>query len=73
MSSRKPVPWPAPSLAMALLVRLAACREYLKEADEQIRESRDDEEASRIARETIDFLTHWLKSFAPNSSRIPPR
>ncbi len=48
---------------MELLARLAACREQLKEAAEQLRESSDDKEASRIAQETIDFLTHWLKSF----------
>jgi hypothetical protein len=46
---------------MELLARLAACREQLKEAAEQLRESSDDKEASRIAQETIDFLT--LKSF----------
>jgi hypothetical protein len=48
---------------MALLVRLAACREQLKEAAEQFRQARDDKDASRIAEETIDFLTHWLKGF----------
>ena len=51
------------SLAMALLARLAACREQLKQTAEQLREARDDKDASRIAQETIDFLTHWLKSF----------
>jgi hypothetical protein len=63
MSIRKPHPSPTTSLAMALLARLAACREQLKQAAEQLRESRDDKDASRIAQETIDFLTHWLKSF----------
>ena len=57
MSSRKLVSSPAPSLAMALLARLAACREQLKEAAEQFRQARDDKDASRIAEETIDFLT----------------
>jgi hypothetical protein len=63
MPSRKPDRSLATSLAMALLARLATCREQLREAAEQLRESRDDKEASRIAQETIDFLTHWLKSF----------
>ena len=63
MPSRKPDRSLVTSLAMALLARLGACREQLKEAAEQLRESRDDKEASRIAQETIDFLTHWLKSF----------
>jgi hypothetical protein len=63
MPSRKPFSSPAPSLALALLAGLAACREQLKQAAEQLRESRDDKDASRIAQETIDFLTHWLKAF----------
>ena len=69
MPSRKPFPSPAPSLAMALLTRLAACREQLKQAAEQLRESRDDKDASRIAQETIDFLTHWFKSFQVTAVR----
>jgi hypothetical protein len=67
MPSRKPSP--ATSLAMALLARLATCREQLKEAADQLRESRDDEDASRIAQDTIDFLTHWLKSFQVTAVR----
>jgi hypothetical protein len=54
---------------MALLARLGACREQLKEAAGQLRESRDDKDASRIARETIDFLTHWIKSFQVTAGR----
>jgi hypothetical protein len=69
MSSRKRDPSLAISLAMALLARLAACREQLKEAAEQLRHSRDDKDASRIAQETIDFLTHWLKSFQVTAGR----
>jgi hypothetical protein len=69
MSSRKRDPSLAISLAMALLARLAACREQLKEAAEQLRQSRDDKDASRIAQETIDFLTHWLKSFQVTAGR----
>jgi hypothetical protein len=69
MPSRKPFPSPAPSLAMALLARLAACREQLTQAAEQLRESPDDKDASRIAQETIDFLTHWLKSFQVTAVR----
>jgi hypothetical protein len=45
------------------LERLGTCREQLKEAAEQLRQSPDDKDASRIALETIDFLTQWLKSF----------
>jgi hypothetical protein len=63
MPSRKPDRSLATSRAMALLARLGTCREKLREAAEQLRGSRDDKEASRIAQETIDFLTHWLKSF----------
>jgi hypothetical protein len=48
---------------MELLARLATCREQLKVAAEQLRQSPDDNDASRIAQETIDFLTHWLKTF----------
>jgi hypothetical protein len=61
MSSRKSA-LPT-SLAMELLTRLAACRERLKLAAEQLRQSPDDKDASRIAQETIDFLTQWIKSF----------
>jgi hypothetical protein len=59
----------ATSLAMALLTRLGACREQLKEAAEQLRELGDDKDASRIARETIDFLTHWIESFQVTAGR----
>jgi hypothetical protein len=69
MSGRKRDPSLAISLAMVLLARLAACREQLKQAAEQLRESRDDKNASRIAHETIDFLTHWLKSFQVTAGR----
>ena len=74
MPSRKPPR--ETSLAMALLACLAKCREHLKEAAEQFRESRDDEEASRITQETIDFLAQWLKSFqilARSSFVLPMR
>ena len=63
MPSRKPDRSLATSPAMALLERLAVCRDQLKMTAEQLRESRDDKEASRTAQETIDFLMHWLKSF----------
>ena len=69
MPSRKPFPSPAPSLALALLARLAACREQLRESADQLRESRDDKDASRIAQETVDFLTHWIKSFQVTAGR----
>jgi hypothetical protein len=51
------------SLAMEMLTCLAPCRERLKEAAEQLRQSPDDEDASRVAQETTDYLTHWIKSF----------
>jgi hypothetical protein len=60
MPSRNPLP---ASLAMELLTRLALCREQLRRAAERLRESRDDDDASCIARETIDFLAQWLKTF----------
>jgi hypothetical protein len=63
MPGRKPLPLPSPSLAMELLARLATCRERLKKTAEQFRQSPDDNDASRIAQETVDFLTHWIKSF----------
>jgi hypothetical protein len=66
--SRRQAP-PATSLAMALLAPLGACREQLKEAAEQLRELRDDKHAWRIARETIDFLTHSIKSFQVTAGR----
>jgi hypothetical protein len=69
MSSHKPSP--APSLATVLLARLAVCREQLRDAAEQFRESRDDEDASRIAQETIDFLGRWIKSFQVTADRPP--
>jgi hypothetical protein len=62
MTSRKPAP-AAISLALALLERLAVCRDQLKMAADQLRESCDDEDASRVAQETVDFLVQWLKSF----------
>jgi hypothetical protein len=58
------------SLALELLVRLAACREQLKEAAEQLRQSLDDEDASRIAQETTYFLTHWIESFQGTAQRL---
>jgi hypothetical protein len=61
MPSRKPAS--ATSLAIALLERLGTCREQLKQAAEHLRQSPDDKDASRIALETIDFLTQWIKSF----------
>jgi hypothetical protein len=60
MPNRNPLP---ASLAMKLLTRLAVCREQLKEAAEQLRQSRDDKDASCIAQETIHFVTDWLKTF----------
>jgi hypothetical protein len=51
------------SLAIELLTRLATCREQLRVAAEQLRQSPDDKDASRIALQTIDFLTQWLKTF----------
>jgi hypothetical protein len=62
MTSRKPAP-AAISLALALLERLAVCRDQLKMAADQLRESCDDEDASLVAQETVDFLVQWLKSF----------
>ena len=60
MTGRKPLP---ASLAMELLARLATCREQLRVIAEQLRQSPDDNDASHIAQETIDFLTRWIKSF----------
>ena len=60
MTGRNPLP---ASLAMELLARLATCREQLRVIAEQLRQSPDDNDASRIAQETIDFLTQWIKSF----------
>jgi len=48
---------------MELLARLATRREQLRVIAEQLRQSPDDNDASRIAQETIDFLTPWIKSF----------
>ena len=42
-----------------------------KEAAEQLRQSRDDKDASRIAQETIDFFTPWFKSFQTTAGRPP--
>ena len=53
MSSRSPLPG---SLAIELLTRLATCRDQLKDATEQLRQSHDDKDAFRTAQETIDFL-----------------
>ena len=61
MSSRKSA-LPT-SLAMERLTCLAPCGERLKLAAEQLRQLPDDKDASRIAQETIDFLTRWIKSF----------
>ena len=63
MSNCKPSPSPSLSLAMKLLACLATCRDQLKEAAEQLRQSPDDNDASCIAQETIDFLAQWIKSF----------
>ena len=60
MTGRNPLP---ASLAMELLARLATRREQLRVIAEQLRQSPDDNDASRIAQETIDFLTPWIKSF----------
>jgi hypothetical protein len=67
MPSRKPAS--ATSLAIALLECLATCREQLKIAAEQLRQSPDENDASRIAQETIDFLTQWIKSFQVAAGR----
>ena len=74
MSSRKPVPSPAPSLAMALLARLGTCREQLKEAAEQLRQSRDDKDASRMqGRHLLDSQGRMPGGFlSDNCSRRPP-
>jgi hypothetical protein len=48
---------------------LATCREQLKIAAEQLRQSPDENDASRIAQETIDFLTQWIKSFQVAAGR----
>lgn len=61
MSSRKSALPTSP--AMELLTRLAPCRERLKLAAEQLRQSPDDRDASRIAQETVDLFMQWLKSF----------
>ena len=53
----------ATSLAIALLECLATGREQLRVAAEQLRQSPDDSDASRIAQETIDFLMQSIKSF----------
>jgi hypothetical protein len=66
MSSRSPLPG---SLAIELLKRLATCREQLRVAAEQLRQSGADEDASRIAQETLDFLTQWIKSFQVRAAR----
>ena len=66
MSSRNSLP---ASLAIELLTRLATCREQLRIAAEQLRQSRADEDASRIAQETVDFLTRCIKSFRVAAAR----
>jgi hypothetical protein len=66
MPSRSPLPG---SLAIELLKRFATCREQLRVAAEQLRQSRADEDASRIAQETVDFLTQWIKSFQVAAGR----
>jgi hypothetical protein len=66
VTGRSPLPG---SLAIELLTRLATCRDQLKDAAEQLRQSPDDNDASRIAQETIDFLTRWLKSFQVKADR----
>ena len=57
------------SLGMELLTCLASCRERLKLAAEQLRQSSDDQDASRIAQETIDFLMGWIKTFQIKGDR----
>jgi Amidase len=69
MSSRKPDPLPAIPLAMLLLGRVEECIEQLKESADQLGQSRDNKDASRVARETIDFLKHWLTSFQITAGR----
>ncbi len=73
MPSRKPDRSMATSLAMALLARLGACREQLKVAAEQLRQSPDDNDASRVAQETIHFLTDWLKTFQVTHAALSDR
>jgi hypothetical protein len=51
MSSRKPDPLPAIHLAMLLLGRVEECIEQLKETADQLGQSRDNKDASRVARE----------------------
>ena len=67
MSSRKSA-LPT-SLAMELLTSLAPCRHRLKLAAEQLRQSSDDEDATRIAQETVDFLAQWIRSFQVTAGR----
>jgi hypothetical protein len=69
VSSRKPDPLPAIPLAMLLLARVEECIEQLKESADQLGQSRDNKDASRVARETIDFLKHWLTSFQITAGR----
>jgi hypothetical protein len=66
MPRRSPLP---ASLAIELLTRLATCREQLRIAAEQLRQSRADEDAARIAGETVDFLTQWIESFQVAAAR----
>jgi len=67
--SRKPDPLPAIPLAMLLLGRVEERIEQLKESADQLGQSRDNKDASRVAQETIDFLKHWLTSFQITAGR----
>jgi hypothetical protein len=69
VSSRKPDPLPAIPLVMLLLGRVEECIEQLKESADQLGQSRDNKDASRVAQETIDFLKHWLTSFQITAGR----
>jgi hypothetical protein len=55
---------------MSPLARLAARREQLREAAEQLSRSHDHMDASHIARETVDYLTRWIKSFQFATARL---
>jgi hypothetical protein len=54
---------------MLLLGRVEECIEQLKETADQLGQSRDNKDASRVARETIDLLKHWLTSFQITAGR----
>jgi hypothetical protein len=70
MSSRSPLP---ASLAIELLTRLATYREQLRVAAEQLRQSRADEDASRIAQETATSSRSGSKAFESRPPALSDR